>query len=212
MRNLLRQNLSGSDLLFKRLPKIFSEDLTETAIRIIAAKKFFDESINELKEFVLNETKENFSATRNLTVALRNWCVSFDQKIFEQLFPDETDKFLRLIKSEDDEKIFIEKLAKLATGLQIEDWNEQTIITYFDKLAQFKTSAENFRGNESSERQIIFVDDTGEKNIKRFEPVELSARGKLLFNQITASLEAMGQAVSLQEKRQILTEILRTLC
>lgn len=212
MRNLLRQNLSGSDLLFKRFPKIFSEDLTETAIKIIAAKKFFDEAINELREFILNKTKENFSATGNLTAALRNWCASFDKKIFEQLFPDETDKFLRLIKSEDDEKIFIEKLAKLATGLQIEDWNEQTTIAYFDKLAQFKTSAENFRGNETSERQIIFVDDTGEKNIKRFEPIELSARGKLLFNQITASLEAMGQAVSLQEKRQVLTEILRTLC
>ena len=210
MRNILRQNLNGSDLLFKKLPQIFSEDLTTTAAQIISTRKFFDEAIDELRGFILAQTKKIFSAD-DLTSALRDWCESLDQKIFEQLFPDETDKFLRLVKSADEEKIFIAKLAKLATGLKLEDWNEQTPTIYFDKLKQFKTSAENFRRNETSERQMIFVDEEGAKIIKRFETVELSARGKLLFNQITASLEAMGQAVSVQEKRQILIEILRTL-
>ena len=77
---------------------------------------------------------------------------------------------------------------------------------------QFKTTAENFQCNETSERQMIFVDEEGDKIIKRFDSIELSPRGKLLFNQITSSLEAMGQAVSVQEKRQVLIEILRTLC
>lgn len=48
MRNLLRQSVSGSDLLFKRLPKIFSEDLTTTSERIIAAKKFFYRAVDEM--------------------------------------------------------------------------------------------------------------------------------------------------------------------
>lgn len=48
MRNLLRQSVSGSDLLFKRLPKIFSEDLTTTSKRIIVAKKFFDSAVDEM--------------------------------------------------------------------------------------------------------------------------------------------------------------------
>ena len=56
------------------------------------------------------------------------------------------------------------------------------------------------------------MDAVGEKVTKRFEKVELSARGKLLFNQITNALDSMGQAISVQEKRQVLTEILRTLC
>ena len=212
MRNLLRQSLSGSDLLFKKLPKIFSEDLTAATIQIIAAKKFFDGAIDELNQFILDETKKIFSATGDLTAALRDWSASLDQAVFEQLFPDETEKFLRLIKSADDEKIFIAELAKLATGLRFEDWNERTAAIYFDKLAQFKASAENFQRNETSERQVIFMDAVGEKVTKRFEKVELSARGKLLFNQITNALDSMGQAISVQEKRQVLTEILRTLC
>ena len=194
--------MSGSDLLFKKLPQIFSEDLTATADQIISAKKFFDAAVDELKAFILNETKKIFSD---------EWCASLDKKIFEQLFPDSTDKFLRLIKSSADEKIFIAKLAELATGLRLQDWNEQTPTIYFDRLKQFKASAENFQRNETPERQIIFVEDTGEKIIKRFNAVELSSRGKLLFNQITAALESMGQAISVQEKRQVLTEILRTL-
>ncbi len=212
MRNLLRQNLSGSDLLFKKLPKIFSEDLKATAVQILAAKKFFDGAVDELEEFILEETKKIFSATGDLTAALREWCASFDKEIFEQLFSDETEKFLRLIKSTDNEKNFVTELARLATGLKLEDWNDRTAEIYFGRLAQFKASAENFRRNEISERQIIFVDVAGEKSVKRFEKVELSARGKLLFNQITNALDSMGQAISVQEKRQVLTEILRTLC
>lgn len=212
LRNLLRQSFSGSDLLFKRLPKIFSEDLTTTAERIIAAKEFLDGAVDELSAFILGETKKNFSVTGNLTAALREWCAAFDKEIFEQLFPDETDKFLRLIQSASDEKIFIAKLARLATGLRFEDWSEQTAAIYFGKLNQFKTSVENFRSDEVSERQIIFVDEAGDKVVKRLETTELSSRGKLLFNQITNALDSMGQSISVQEKRQVLTEILRTLC
>lgn len=210
LRNILRQNLSGSDLLFKKLPKIFSEDLTTTTNQIISAKKFFDNAVNELKNFILSETKIIFSATNNLMSTLRDWCTTLDQKIFEQLFPDETDKFLRLIKSEVNEKIFVEESAKLATGFKIEDWNESAAENYFDKLKQFKMTAENFHCDETSERQFVFVEGT-EKIVKRFELVELSPRGEILFNQITTAIDSMGQSISVQEKRQILMEILNKL-
>lgn len=144
--------------------------------------------------------------------AFGDWRASLDKEIFEQLFPDETDKFLRLIKSAKDEKIFVEEASKILTGLRLEDWNERTATAYFAKLKQFKTSAENFRSDEGTEQQVIFVDAAGNKTVKRFEPVEISPRGKLLSNQIAAALEAMGKAVSVQEKRQVLMEILHALC
>ena len=148
-RNVLRQNFSGADLIFKKLPEVFV---------------------------------------------------------------DETEKFLRLIKTSADEKIFIADLAKLATGLNVGDWSERTAEIYFEKLKQFKNTAENFQRNENAEQKIIFVDDAGEKIIKRLENVELSPRGKLLFNQITNDVKAMGQSISLQEKRQILIKILQKIC
>ena len=59
---------------------------------------------------------------------------------------------------------------------------------------------------------MTFADEEGINTTRRFEKVEVSARGKLLFNQITASLEAMGHSISEQEKRQILMEVLKKLC
>jgi Ca2+-binding EF-hand superfamily protein len=47
---------------------------------------------------------------------------------------------------------------------------------------------------------------------KRFDRVDETGRGKLLYNQVTAAIESMGRSISDQEKRQILIEILKDLC
>lgn len=209
---LLRQNLSGTELLLKRMPKLFSVDLEETAEQVIAAKNFFDGAVDALKQELVNETKILFASQETLPAALRKWFASLNPKVSEQLFDDGTEKFLRLIESSSsDEKSFVTALAELATGIRLEDWSEQTKLLCLDKIANFKATAENFTPDVSG-RRLIFVDEEGEKTVRHFETGELSARGKLLFNQITAALDAMGQAVSMQEKRQVLTEILRTLC
>ena len=59
---------------------------------------------------------------------------------------------------------------------------------------------------------MVFVDDAGNSVSKSFERIQFSSRGKLLYNQITQSLDAMGQAISESEKRQILMEVLQKLC
>ena len=59
---------------------------------------------------------------------------------------------------------------------------------------------------------ITFVNEDSSTTTRSFERVETSKRGKLLYNQITRALEAMGQSISEQEKRQILMGILQNLC
>ena len=71
---------------------------------------------------------------------------------------------------------------------------------------------ENTEGVEASAYQISFTDDRGEMVTKRFEHVENTGKGKLLHNQVTAALDSMGRSISTQEKRQILMEILKTMC
>lgn len=110
-------------------------------------------------------------------------------------------------------------LAKLATGLRLEDWDNKTVKQYIDALARFMKTAKDFHSsvvaetiNDTSSYQVTFADEEGTSTTRRFDKVEVSARGKLLFNQITASLEAMGHSISEQEKRQILMEVLKKLC
>ena len=99
------------------------------------------------------------------------------------------------------------------------DWDDGTHDHFMLKLLQYKTTAESFvsekkveSAESTSEYQVTYIDDSGVSVTKRFDKVEFSKRGKLLFNQINASLDAMGHSISEQEKRQILMEIIKKLC
>ena len=227
---LLRQNSSSSDLLFKKMPEAVDShgDYADAATDIIAAKGVFDGLLSELKHELIKKTKDVFLPEKDkkagqkmsLTDAAKEWCDRLDPKSFEQLFSDGTERFLQHLKSmTNDEDLFITRLAKLATGLRLEDWDSKTIKQYSDALARFMKTAKDFHSsvvaetiNDTSSYQVTFADEEGTSTTRRFDKVEVSPKGKLLFNQITASLEAMGHSISEQEKRQILMEVLKKLC
>lgn len=230
MMKILRQNISGSDMLFKKLPEAVDcrGDYADAATDIIDAKSVFDGLLTELKQDLIEKTKDAFLPENDkalgkkitLTDAVKEWCDHLDPKSFEQLFPDGTDRFLQHLRTmTNDEDLFITRLAKLATGLRLEDWDAKTVGKYLEALGCYKNTAKEFHSsvvastiNDTSSYQVTFADAEGVNTTRRFEKVEISARGKLLFNQITSSLDAMGQSVSEQEKRQILMEVLKKLC
>ncbi len=230
MMKLLRQNISSSDLLFKKLPEAvdYHGDYADAATDIIDAKGVFDGLLTELKQELISKTKTSFLPENDkkvgkkttLTDAAKDWCDRLDPKSFEQLFSDGTDRFLQHLRSmTNDEDLFITRLAKLATGFRLEDWDSKTVRQYIDALARFMKTAKDFHSsvvaetiNDTSSYQVTFANEEGTSTTRRFDKVEVSARGKLLFNQITASLEAMGHSISEQEKRQILMEVLKKLC
>ncbi len=229
MVRFLRRNLSGSELLFKKIPKIFNcNNYLELAKEVILTKEAFDDLLDQLKTFLISETKALFSdstfgkvgLTPTFTSVVKDWCEKLDPKVFEQLFSDGTDQFLKILtKASNDEDLLITRLARQVTGLRIEDWNSRTIDQYFQNVKKFIKTAKEFRSEiptQTSENlssyQITFSDKDGNSTIKRFDQVEISKRGHLLFNQLTDSLDSMGRSISEQEKRQIVMEVLRTLC
>ena len=230
MVKLLRQNTSSSDLLFKRLPEAFDyhEEYSDAATDIIEAKNLFDNLLNELSQHLINITRDAFlpeidkqaKHRMSLVGAVKEWCDSLDPTSFEQLFSDGTERFLQLLQTaSNDEQQLISRLAKMASGLRIEDWSNSTIRQFSSSLSQYMKTAKDFHSsvvaesiNDTSSYQVVFADENGIGTTRRFEKVEVSARGKLLFNQITASLEAMGHSISEQEKRQIIMEVLKKLC
>ena len=57
MMKVLRENASGSDLLFKKIPTTFAYDgfSADAAGDVISAKTLFDELLNELKKHLIEE-------------------------------------------------------------------------------------------------------------------------------------------------------------
>lgn len=228
---LLKQNLSGNELLFEKMPGVFGyEGFNENLYdNIVATKAFYDGFLNQVKEELITKLKEIFvlpahsANLRKMSLAsiIKDWCDSLDESVFEQLFTDGTDKCLGLLRSvSNDDGMTVSRLAKLATDLRIEDWDEKTRERFIEKMKMYKQTAENHKGGtadtedtaETNTYQISFTDESGDTVTKRFERVESSKRGKLLFNSITAEIESMGRSISDQEKRQILMDILKTLC
>lgn len=226
----IRQNTSGYDLLFRTVPRIcgYKEEFSSSAADcVIEAKKCFDNLLEILKMSLISRTKDVFTlegmerqAKRmSLTSVCREWCETLDPHIFEQVFPNGAEKCFELFRtSTNDEYLLVVRLAKLCTGLQIEDWSSNTVTKYIDVLEEYKKTGEDFHANTYSESnlidsayQITFVDENGEPQTKRFDRVSCSKRGQLLMNQIKSSLDAMGRSISEQEKRQVLIEVLKNL-
>ena len=127
---------------------------------------------------------------------------------------------LSLLKNTGSNEIdLISRIGKLATDLRIEDWNSDTQEAALTQITEWKKTAEQFHEQQeqanieqASNYQLIYADDNGNIVTKRFNRVETTPRGHLLRNMIEDALSGMGQAISEQEKRQILMDALKELC
>lgn len=230
MISLLKKNLNGHELLFEKLPEAFgyrdfNEGLSEN---IEQAKLYYDSKIISLKSELIKQTKQIFSVVDNrvklnrvsLSSVVKDWCETLNPHAFEQLFENGTDKCLGLFKEvTNDEETFISRLAKIATDLRVEDWDDGTVDRFIENLKMYKQTAEEFQQGESdsdnsvtSTYEIRFRANDGASEVKRFDRVEISKRGKLLYNSILSEIDSMGYSISEQEKRQILMDILKKIC
>ena len=152
-----------------------------------------------------------------------DFCEGLPQAVFEEIFADGTSKFLELCRTEginDDD--LLHSIVRTATGLRLTDWSDQTFTDFHSKIKQYKETACNFEMEEApesdavetlhSDYEFMFLNAQGKAIKKRFAKVDYSMRAKLLRNSLLANIEAMGQSISEQEKRQVIAEILQEYC
>ena len=151
---------------------------------------------------------------------LRDWSENLNPEIFDHLFSNNENKILELFNiASNDEKQMIQRLAKAVVYLRIEDWSSNTILSFIEFLKAFKTTveAQNLKiasGSSSitNSYRLTFVSDSGVESTRVIEKVEYSRKAILLRNEIETALDEMGHSISEQEKRQVLIEILESLC
>jgi len=229
---MLKQNIGTHTLLFERLPALITggtECGSETVNAVSEIKFFYDQMLGQLEFAFCDEVKKLFGegqdeailGRKSLPSVVTEWMNRLDPSIHEQLFADGTDRMLQLFlaNKETSEHILTLNLAKLATDLNLSDWDANTQATALENVKQYKMTAEKFRQEAPHKEaeaingyQLTYEDEAGCTVTKRFDKVETSKRGKLLYNAIESAISGMGQAVSEQEKRQILMDVLRELC
>lgn len=229
MLSSLHKGIDGQTLLFEQLVKDFSYSKFDIKLieDITNSKDFFDNLLFDIKKKIIKDIKilflkenEDFANKYSLSSIIKKWLRELKEDIYTQVFINGTDKCLLLFKNiTANEEEFIDKLSELATDLKIEEWNISTYIQFKNNLITYKETAENYmKDNEKNENyqevldenqyKILFFDKEGKLVVKKFQKTEKNPRAKLLYNSIEAQLEAMGQSLSEQEKRQVLMEIL----
>ncbi len=223
--NALKQPTNNTrEFLIIQLPKIFKQDKATLAIAdsIKYAKSTFESGKVKLIKKAIEETKRIFAgaSAASLSSALKDWYETLKPETLQYQFPNNENTIISLISSvTNDETTFISRLAKAVVGLRLDDWNSANIGKFSTALSDFKDTVdcynnENHDNNKNSKSvcTFTFVNDSGEETTRIIEKTAYSGRAKLLYNDICAAIEEMGQSISEQEKRQILIEILEGMC
>lgn len=217
---------NSREYLFEKIFEMFGTSGFTLMVldNIRETKQTFDMAKDYLINILISDMKAVLgtknSINASLTSVIKDWYESLSENTFNHLFTNNESKILKLMKTvTNDEVTFIERVGKAITSLRIDDWNEETIETFCKDLKAFKETVENFDKNRANENvnisemyKLVFVDKNGTEVVKTFGKTEYSDKAKLLLNDITTSLEEMGQSISEQEKRQVLMELLEKMC
>lgn len=226
---LMRQpNIGAQELLFSRMAKCFNCDVANSALfnRVIEAKKFFDTFKYNLESELICETKKLLSGGHteaSLCDCATAWLDSLSVNVKNKLYSSGAERIISALSNPcKDEHELINSLARSITSLRIDDWSEDSIAFFLSRLSKYKDEidAENSRSDEKDEQtlvesnqySIVFVDENGNAKQRTFERTTYSKRAGLLYNRINNNLRDMGHSISQEEKRQVIMEILESLC
>ena len=222
--NLKQLNPNPREFLFETIFDIYG--LKEFSVNVVPiirdTKGEYDNAVQNLVTELITSVKTMFSNGKSkgsLASIIKDWFESLSDRTRQYLYPNNENSILELMKNvTNDEKSFVQRLAKAVTFLRIDDWNNDTVETFLRDLHSFKTTIEDFNSRKetdtdgSTSYEIIITRSNGEKVPKRFDKAEYSDKAKLLLNEMTAHIDEYGQSITEQEKRQVLIELLEKLC
>ncbi len=212
------------DYLFEKLICIFKlSELTPDLVQLIeSAKNERDNAITNLISKLADDIKCLFAGRQSnvtLASAISNWYEKLNERTLRQLFANNENQILSLLSSAgNDDSAFVQRLAKAVSGLRIEDWTSETIVSFLKELSAFKETVDDFNNkkssseNASAEYRIIFKDASGKETVRIFDKADYSETGELMLGEVSRVVDEYNQSLSEQEKRQVIMDILERLC
>lgn len=216
-KELLKFDINPRDFLLNKLQNkiLIVTDLEQCFNKISCIKNELDKFIVNTKKYLKNETKEVFekSYKGEFRTALENWYRALDNDKIEHLYDVKANNVLSLIQniSNMNEDYVLEELAKIVTGLSIEDWQDATVKNYLNDIQGIKNNITNYKKEEKTKSihsydVSFFV--SNKKMHKTFESTEISVTGSTLYNNIEEAFDDYADSIDVNEKRNILMKLL----
>jgi rubrerythrin len=184
--------------------------LDEAKVNLIAALAA------DVRKLFLDGQPNNAS----LASVIKDWYDGLSDNAKKHLYNNGEDQVLELLRTiPNDEAHFIQRIAKVVVGLRIDDWDDSTVMDFLRELEDSKRGIEERSRKEKTEEQtnndvyrISFIDKDGKEVQKTFDKTKRSEKAELLENDIVSALKDFGQAISENEKRQVLIDIIERMC
>lgn len=220
---LRRMEEDSNVFLFEELPKAFKAEVGSPDLvnAISLEKEACDKYLAEVADNLASELMAIFDPEAHSDATLgsvfHDW-TDRNSAAETHVFSGVSNRVLNAIKAANgDDRVTVNRLAKAATSLRIDDWNDARFDDFLSAIRNMKNEVEGVsarEGAESGERTIklTFMADDGTPRQKTFDSVECGGRSRLLKNSILACLDEMGDAVRPEEKRQVVFEVLEGLC
>jgi hypothetical protein len=114
-----------------------------------------------------------------------------------------------------DESLFIENIARIVSELRIDDWAEVTVRNFVTSMEAFKETVESLKYDSTAKKtggyKLYFTDSNGEEVVKTFDKTEYSDMANVMYSDVESMISEYGDALSKNEKRQILIDIINNL-
>lgn len=216
--------INARELLFDKVFKIFGYESFN--IKVLQdferAKALYDNARPNLVNHLIIELKRIFGNERDkkqksLYSVMLDWYESLDASAINHLYNGVENSLLDLIKGiTPDESLFIESFARIVTELRIDDWTENAVRMFVSSAEEFKDNVENTNVEEKTHSEngvykLSFTTASGEEIVKTFDKTDYSGMADIMYSDIESTLSEYGDAISKNEKRQILIDIINNL-
>lgn len=211
---ILKSDLNNNEFLFIKTKEIFQiENYQDIATKVIDLKNKFDNYLKWYSEDLIINVKEMFEykSKTNLNNILKNWNNKISDKIKYKIMSIEIKKlfeFINDLNTYNDLEI-IQNISYILLGFYIEDWDDNTYTTFYEKLTSIIEEIENLTNAKEESGEIVEIND-GNTVIKKFiNANEITQIGKTLQNNIEDTMEEYGSSISESEKIKILLHIMK---
>lgn len=200
--------LGASNFLLERLPKILDEkDSSQLADHLIQAKCEIDNILPAMLDALMLDICEIFCCNDKAALwdALTGWYDRLPEYTKLHCFECGEDRLLHAITKGSNN---ISNLCYVMIGLEPEYFEEKTPAELIAKIFKYKTVVENYSIRQKNEEDTYSILLNGH-TVKTFgKTTSVSNTGRLMQNELAAIVTEYGQAVGLNEKRQILLNVL----
>ena len=221
-RAIRRIDTDADVLLFDEFPRIFGSPVGSASLvaAIVAEKDDCDAYLSDctkgLTSTIMGIFEPNAHEGSSLGSVLKDW-LEEHPVVHSRSFTGVNRKILNaIIAASGDDLVTAGRIAKAATSLRVDDWNDARFDDFPRILSGMKRevegTAEQPEDIDGDQLGIVFIAPDGSRQQKTFAPVKTSGRSRLLKNGLIACLGEMGGSLSPEEKRQVVFDVLRGLC